>query len=243
MKFLVCLKKVGSDGELDRFDAHALEEALRLKERLAALISKPVTVDAVTAGPEDAAAVIRRAFGLGVDRGFHIVTEETEYIAPRITAGRLAAGAGKTAYDLILTGIMSSDLMAAQTGPMLARLMNLPCVTGVVKTEIKPKDKIIEVERELENGRRYLLEIDLPALITIQAGINSLRYPKLSTMLAAAKKEIITIRADELETTAAREIYLGQTEPQKTLEGRRLTGSLADQVRQFNTILKKKNIL
>lgn len=243
MKFLVCLKKVGSDGELDRFDAHALEEALLIKERLAAWTSEPVTVDAITAGPQDAAAIIRRAFGLGADRGFHIVTEETEYTAPLITATRLAAVAGRDPYDLILTGIMSSDLMAAQTGPMLARLINWPCATGVVKTEINPKKRVIEVEREFENGRRNLIEIDLPALITIQPGSNRLSYPRLSNMLAAAQKEITIIPASKLETTAVQEIYLGQTEPEKTRAGYRLGGPVNEQARQLITILKEKNLL
>jgi len=90
MKILVCIKQVGADGQMNRFDAHALEEALLIKERLTAQNAEPVTVAVVTAGPKAAAAVIRRAFGLGADAGFHIVTKETEYTSSLVTASRLA---------------------------------------------------------------------------------------------------------------------------------------------------------
>ncbi len=243
MKILVCIKQVGDDGQMNRFDAYALEEALLIKEQLAEQTTKEAAVAVATAGPAAAENVIRRAFGLGADEGFHIVTNDGEYTSSFVTANRLAAVAGQTYYDLILTGIMSEDMMAAQTGPMLARIMNIPCATGVVKTDLSPNNEIIEVERELENGFRNDITISLPALLTIQAGINTPRYPRLSNMLSACQKEITAIKEDELDAISAREVCVGLENPEKTRSGRMLDGALADQAQQLFTLLQEKDLL
>ena len=243
MKILVCIKQSGDNGQMNRFDAHALEEALIMKEQLAAETTEPVTVSVVTAGPMTAAPVIRRAFGLGADQGFHIVTTDAEYTASAVTAERLAFAARQAHYDLILTGIMSEDMMAAQTGPMLARILELPCATGVVKANLNRAANLVEIERELENGFRDNLVIKLPALLTIQAGINTPRYPRLSNMLAANRKEIITVTEDEFAARPAREVCLGRENPEKTRSGRRLHGSLEEQAQQLLTLLQEKGLL
>jgi electron transfer flavoprotein beta subunit len=198
MEILVCIKQVGDNGDMNRFDAHALEEALELKEQLAAQNLGPISVDVVTVGPPEAGKIIRRAFGMGADRGYHIVNKETGYISSFVTASRLAVVAKKTSYDLILTGIMSEDMMEGQTGPMLAKIMGLPCATGVVKISLPAGDNAIEVEREMENGFRDCLVIRLPAVLTTQAGINTPRYPNLSNMLTAGQKEITSLTETDL---------------------------------------------
>ena len=245
MKILVCIKQVGDDGEINRFDVHALEEALYIKDQLGAQKSDLVTVDVVTVGPPDAAKIIRRAFGLGVDSGYHIVTHESEYVSSFVTASRLEAVAKKIPYDLILTGIMSVDMMAGQTGPMLAKIMGLPCATGVVKTSLPSSANMIEVERELENGFRDCLAIRLPAVLTIQAGINTPRYPRLSNMLAAGQKQITILKEVELfpEPIQAKEICTGLEFPQKTRSGQMLEGSLADMAEQLFAVLTEKDLI
>lgn len=214
-----------------------------MKEQLTTQTAEPVMVAVVTAGPSATAAVARRAFGLGADQGFHIVTTDNEYTSSLATASRLAVVARQTQYDLILTGIMSEDMMAAQTGPMLARLMDIPCATGVVKASLNRKENLIEVERELENGLLDNIIINLPALLTIQAGINTPRYPRLSNMLSACGKEIITINEDELEALPAREVCIGLENPKKTRSSRMLNGSLDDQALQLFTLLQEKGLL
>jgi len=243
MNILVCIKQVGNDGEMNLFDRHALEEALLIKEQFATKIPESITITVVTAGPTTAAKVIRRAFGLGADRGYHIITKNSEYTSSLVTAYHLAAVAQRTHYNLILTGIISADMMAGQTGPMLARILEIPCATGVVKTNLNLKDNLIEVERERENGWRDIIAIDLPALLTIQAGINTPRYPRLSNMLAAGQKDIITIAETEIEPTPTRETYIGLENPEKTRAGLMLDGSLFDKAQQLFTILKEKNLL
>ncbi len=248
MKILVCIKQVGDDGEINRFDLHALEEALNLKEQFAPQLLEPVAVDVVTVGPPEWSKIIRRAFGLGADRGYHIVTEDSDYVSSFVTATRLAAVAKKIPYNLVLTGIMSTDMMAGQTGPMLAKIMGLPCATSVIKTSLPANDNVInliEVERELENGFRDCLSIRLPALLTIQAGINTPRYPRLSNMLAAGQKEIKTLEEADLfpKPIEAREFCTGMEEPKKTRSGRMLEGSLSDKAEQLFTFLKEKDLI
>ncbi len=245
MKILVCIKQVGSEGEVNRFDAHALEEALDLKDRFETQLSESVTVDVVTVGPVEAARIIKRAFGMGADTGYHIVAEDPEYVSPFVTATRLASAAKKRPYDLILTGIMSTDMMTGQTGPMLAKIMGLPCATAVIKTNLPTNDNLIEVERELENGFRDCLKIRMPAVLTIQAGINTPRYPRLSKMLAAGQKEIKTFKETDIfpEPIEEREIYIGLALPEKTRSGRVLEGSLPDKAEQLLALLKEKDLI
>ena len=182
---------------------------------------------------------------MGADRGYHIVTEDPEYVSSFVTATRLAVVAKKIPYNLILTGIMSTDMMAGQTGPMLATILGLPCATAVIKTSLPTSDNLIEIERELENGFRDCLEIQLPAVLTIQAGINTPRYPCLSKMLAVSQKKIASLTEADLfpEPIEAREIYIGLEQPEKTRSGRELKGSLSDKAEQLFGLLKEKDLI
>lgn len=245
MKILVCIKQVGDSGDMNRFDAHALEEALLIKEQSSVEISKPVLVDVVTAGPPKAEKIIRRAFGMGADNGYHIVTEDFGYVSSLVTASRLSSVAKKPSYDLILAGIMSEDMMAGQTGPMLAGILGLPCATGVMKTILFSGDNAIKVEREMENGYRDCLVINLPSVLTIQAGINTPRYPCLSNMLTANQKQIQCLAAADLSPgeTRTREVCLGMEEPGKKRAGRLLKGSLSDKAEQLFFLLREKDLI
>ena len=249
MKSLICIKQSNENGEMNLFDAHAIEEALKLKQKFENRgYQEDFSVDVVTIGPSENSKIIKRAFGMGADKGYHVITKDRGYSFSFETASRLAAVAKKESYDLILTGIMSQDLMAGQTGPMLAEILNLPCVTGVVKTELAADNSSIKVEQEMENGFRNGLEIILPAVLTIQAGINTPRYPTLSRMLAAGKKEIMTFNETDLfskKTGAvqAREIFVSMEDPQKTRAGHLLQGSLADKAKQLFTVLHGKALI
>ncbi|MBF0303030.1 MAG: hypothetical protein HQK73_08315, partial [Desulfamplus sp.] len=172
-----------------------------------------------------AAESIKRGMGMGADNGIHLITEDKGYVSGSVTALRLAAMIKKAGlnqnqnyntdqniknrnsnigYDLILTGIMSEDLMQAQVGPMLAEYLNIPCVTSVLKVDIidieesgSSFNKII-VQREMDGGVRQNIKVKLPALLSIQAGINQPRYPSLSNILKANKKEIQSYHIKEL---------------------------------------------
>ena len=249
MKILICIKQINDSGEINLFDAHALEEAAKLKQEFEKRGNQDFcSVDVVTVGHPESSKIIRRAFGMGADKGYHIVTKDIVYDFSFEIASKLAVVAKKVSYDLILTGIMSQDLMSGQTGPMLAEILGLPCVTGVIKTNLTTDNYSIEVEQEMENGFRNCLEVSLPALLTIQAGINTPGYPTLSRMLAAGKKEIITFREAELfpentEPIQARETYVSMEDPQQTRTGHVLKGSLTDKAKQLFTILQEKALV
>ena len=245
MKILVCIKQVSDSRDMNRFDAHALEQALLFKEQLNPAMGNPVLVDVVTSGPAGAEKIIRRALGMGADRGYHIVTEDLNYVSSFVTATRLSAVASKTPYDLILAGIMSEDMMAGQTGPMLAHILGLPCATGVIKTSRVLPDNTMEIEREMENGFRDSLLIRLPAVLTIQAGINTPRYPRLSSMLAANQKQIICMTEVDLfpEPVREREICISLEDPEKMRAGRILEGSLSDKAAQLFSFLREKDLI
>lgn len=253
MKILVCIKQVpesepetdeknrwvtGSTPlgyKLNRFDEYAIEEALLIKEAF-----DGVSIDVITVGPERAREVIKRAFGMGAAKGVHVITEETTYNDPHNTAFLIAKEAQKKNYDLILTGIISEDMMQAQTGQMVAEILDLPCSTGIVSLKIDPEQGFAFAEREIEGGLREKIETKLPALFTIQAGINTPRYPTLSNILKADTKELISVDAivKEKRQTAVSVGY-----PVKSRSGTILTGSIDDKAKQLYKILKDKNAL
>jgi len=239
MRILVCIKHLNS-GRINRFDTHALEQALLLADE------KPnISVDVVTMGSEDSQKIIRRAFGMGVDNAVHIINENSEYISSFVTASAIAAAIENISYDLVLTGLMSEDMMAGQTGPMLAEILGFPCVTGVVKACFCSSENEIRIEREMENRVLETLCVKLPAVLTIQAGTNTPRYPCLSMMLKAESKDILCVNVDELSFRKpfSKTINLGYETPEKTRAGKILTGSLQDKAEQLYLFLRQKNLI
>ncbi len=244
MKILVCIKESCEEGEMNRFDTFALEEALVLKETLNRELFPDVSVDVLTLGCISASRLIKRAYGMGADHGIHILTPKSDYSPALITASALAPVIDEGGYDLILTGIMSEDMMAGQTGPMLAEILGLPCTTGVIKANL-PDTKTIYVERELESGFVACMTIKMPCVLTLHAGINTPRYPSLSNMLTAGKKEITTLLMKTIvpEPVTEKEDFVALIHPAKTRSGRELTGSLTEKAGQLRLYLERLNYL
>ncbi len=180
--------------EMNEPDAYALEEALQLKEKYGG------EVIAVCAGPPGAARTIREALAKGADRALHI---EEEVVAwDTLALARLLAKAiAPEKPDLILTGLQSDDLGYGQTGVVLAELLGLPHATIIMAVE--PVDGRVRVKRELEGGWFQHIEMPLPAVLTIQSGINKLRYATLMGIKKAKTKEIRRSNAGELGIAAA----------------------------------------
>lgn len=255
MKLLVCVKAVysvdvvenGLPGpgltpdeplKMNRFDEYAMEEALRIKADIPG-----TAIDVVGLGPADALPVIRRAIGMGADNGIHILSDGNPLCSPDVTASCIAAMARERGYDLIITGVMSEDLMQQQVGPMIAGMLKLPCATAVMREEPDPAENTIDVERELEGGERELFRVTLPAVITVQSGINVPRYPSLSNMLRANRIEIETLAADTLRPGPPRQAVAELAEPAKTRAGRVLSGTLAEKADQLIEILRQSALI
>src|SRR5229473_2655713 len=173
--------------EINEPDAYALEEALQLKEKHGG------EVVALCADPARAAQTIREALAKGADRAIHI-EEENLNTLDTLGVAKLLAGAVKAENpDLILTGLQSDDLGYGQTGVVLAELMGWPSSTIIMQVEIQPGK--VRVKRELEDGWFQHIEMPLPAVLTIQSGLNKLRYATLMGIKKAKTKEIKVISA------------------------------------------------
>jgi electron transfer flavoprotein beta subunit len=103
-------------------------------------------------------------------------------------------------YDLILTGLQSDDYGFAQVGLIVAEQLALPSATIVM--EVQPEEGAVRVKRELESGWFQWVRLPMPALLTIQSGINQLRYATLKGIMAAKKKEIREVKAADLGLSA-----------------------------------------
>jgi len=227
-----------TDLRMSRFDEFAVEEAVLLKE------SFPETVvDVITAGPENAQKVIKRAMGMGADNGIHILSEYAISCDASAVSEMIAGFAKGKNYDLIFCGIMSEDMMQFAVGPMIAQRLSMPWATSVVSAKTDPENRKIRIERELEGGVRAIIEMPLPALLTIQSGINEPRYPSLSNLLRANKSQIHEISADDRPPATSLCRTIGYAYPEKKREGRILEGTAQEKAEGLLGILREKSLI
>jgi len=208
MKIAVCIKQVptrewqprlndaktwireqDASYELNEPDAYALEEGLRLREKH----NGEVVVCA--AGPARVQQVIREALARGADRAIHVEDDSLASADASVTSAALAAAMSEERFDLVLTGLQSDDQGHAQVGVMLAERLQIPHSTIIMEVQVAPSTgsgqaASLRVKRELEGGWFQWIAMPLPALLTIQSGINQLRYATLKGIMAAKKKEI-----------------------------------------------------
>lgn len=203
--------------EINEPDAYALEEALQLKEKHGG------EVVALCAGPARAQQTIREALAKGADRAIHI-EEENLAAFDALGVARLLAGAARAENpDLILTGLQSDDLGYGQTGVILAELLGFPHSTIIMQVEIEGSN--LRVKRELEDGWFQHIVMPLPAVLTIQSGINKLRYATLMGIKRAKTKEIKRVTAAELGIASAASFSIEKMyAPQKTKQAQILDG-------------------
>ena len=166
--------------EMNEPDAFALEEALRLKEKHGG------EVVAISAGPARAASTIREALAKGADRGVLVEDDRLARADTLVTARALAAALRKEQCDLVLTGLQSDDAGFGQTGVLVAELLGLPHATIIV--EVVAQGGSLRLKRELESGWFQHIEMRMPALLTIQSGINKVRYATLMGIKKAKSK-------------------------------------------------------
>src|SRR5262245_41393188 len=168
--------------EMNEPDAYALEEALRLREKQGG------EVVVCSVGPARVQQVIREALARGADRAIHVEGDELGAADASMVAEALAAAVADERFDLVLTGLQSDDQGHAQMGVALAERLGIPHSTIIMDVEVQ--GAALRVKRELEGGWFQWVSMPLPALLTIQSGINQLRYATLKGIMAAKKKEI-----------------------------------------------------
>lgn len=168
--------------EINEPDAYALEAALQLKD------SQGGEVVVLSAGPERAASAIREALAKGADRALHVIEEALDSWDSLSMARLLARAMETESPDLVLTGLQAEDTGSGQTGVLVAALLGWPHATIVMK--IDARDGGLLVKRELENGWFQNVSMPLPAVLTVQSGINRLRYATLMGIKKAKTKEV-----------------------------------------------------
>ncbi len=204
--------------EMNEPDSFALEEALRLREKHGG------EVVALSMGPERVKQTIKEALAKGADRGIHVADDKFYALDPLASARSLAAAIQKEKFDLLLTGLQSDDHGFGQTGVLLAGLLGLPHATLIMQIEVL--EGRMKLKRELEAGWFQWVEAPLPAVLSIQSGINKVRYATLKGIMASKKKEIATIPRESLGVTSeptqrVERIYV----PQKTKKTEFLSGT------------------
>lgn len=247
MKIAVCIKQVVSREwqvrvndaktwvrdqdaawELNEPDAYALEEALRLKEKHGG------EVVVVSAGPARVTQVIREALARGADRAIHVEGDHLATADAFAAADALAVAIKDEACDLVLTGLQSDDQGLAQVGVILAERLGMAHSTIIMEVQID--GATLRVKRELEGGWFQWISMPLPAVLTIQSGINQLRYATLKGIMAAKKKDIRVVAAPT--PGAARQRILSIYAPEKTKATRLIAGTPAEAAAELVRVLR-----
>ncbi len=256
MNIIVCIKRVPQTAEaevkiaeskkdiikdrlafdMNESDSYALEEAILLKEKYGG------SVTVVSLGYPDTEETLRIALAKGGDTAIRIKAEEVGEIDGYKTARILSSVIKNLSYDLILTGCMATDDGYSMVGQTLAELLGIPHATLVTKLEVS--DKKLQIFRELEGGLLEHLELSLPALVTIQTGINTPRFASLIAIRRAASKEIKTIGKNELPSdidtnSTLEELFL----PPVGKRAEILTGSADEVATKIAGIIKEKGLL
>lgn len=213
-------------------DNYAIEEALLIKEKLQA------EVVICSFGKESSNQVIKDALSKGADRGILIENDsDDEYDILNISK-IFKEVLQEENFDLILSGLQSDDIGNGQLGVLLAEHLNFSHGSLVMETNIE-NNNTIKIKRELENGWFQWSELDLPASLTIQSGINKPRYASLRGIMMMKKKPIKLIKFSEMEINTEKIIDLkSMYTPQKTKETQKIEGSVDEVTDKLYDVLK-----
>lgn len=184
---------------MNETDEYALEEALVLRKENGG------EVTAITVGPSSSEKMLYDAVAKGADRAVRIDVASDD---PEITSLVLAEAIRRSNFHLVLTGLESSDNLAAQVGVSVAERLGIPFIFAVTKVEMTCACKVARVTRELGGGDQEVLEVFLPALLAIDTGIQTLSYVPFAKLFQARRRGVDSI--------AATDLGIGKAELQKT---------------------------
>jgi electron transfer flavoprotein beta subunit len=257
MNIVVCIKNVPFTQEVDlvpdaskldirkdnlpyvinEWDNYAIEEAMQVKEKTGGHVTT------VTMGREADEEVLRRCLAMGADEAIRIEPGSLKPDAA-VTAAMLAAVIKTIPCDLVLTGVQSDDFNHGVVGPMIAERLGLAHASVV--NGLKPMNGSVEVTIELEGGQDESSRVSLPALLSIQTGINEPRYVSIMGIRRAAKKEIKVVQVEALGLSAddiqpaliIEEMFL----PPETEGAEMLQGDAASVAEQIIRIIREKGV-
>jgi electron transfer flavoprotein beta subunit len=197
-----------------------------------------------SAGPARVQQVIREALARGADRALHVEDDSLGAADAFTAASALSAAMAEQKFDLILTGLQSDDQGHAQFGPVLAEKLGIPHSTIIMEVAAEGaegtdgKATRLRVKRELEGGWFQYVTMPLPALLTIQSGINQLRYATLKGIMAAKKKEITKVASPG--GAPVRQKITALYAPQKSKQTVMISGSPAEAAKELVKRLREE---
>ena len=234
---------------LNPYDAHAVEEAVRLKERYGG------TVSVLTMGPPPAVKAIKKCIEIGADEGYLITDRRFAGADTLATSYALTKALEKISktnpVDLVICGKMTIDGDTGQVGPGIARRLDIPPLTSVNKVvEMNKEEGYAIVNRKLEDGYE-VIKSTLPCLFSVEKTINEVPYSSFPNMLKAAKYEPVIWSVDDLEGVDIKQLGLKGSPtivskvwaPPPPAGGTMLEGKALEQVDQLlSVILEKKEL-
>ncbi len=221
---------------MNPYDEFAVEEAIRIKEK-----QKTGTITAISLGPKRVVETLRVALAMGVDEAIHINSEQV-FLESHITAKAISVILKNLKPDLIISGKQAVDMDQSATFSFVAEYMDIASVSYIVKIEIL-NNQLIKVEQEAEGGARNVIEIELPAVVAVQKGINIPRYASLPGIMRAKKKEIKEYKLEEiLVDNNEPTIKIGEFSlPPERKACKKITGDIPFQVKELIKFLKEES--
>lgn len=238
--------ELGTDGEVQRanfryelneYDLYAVEEGIRMAE----LYEAEVTV--VSAGPEEAVQSLRKGLAMGATDAIFVPVEGSMGDA-FLSATVLAAALKPIQPDLVLAGVESNDLGGSQVGVLVAEQLGYVAATMTISVQVG-NDGVLNVRRELEGGNFVDVNLQMPAVLTIQTGLNEPRYPSLKGIMAAKRKDLVRLELSSLDLSGSQLVetieysYPPQRERAQMLEGssEAIAGELVSLLREKEKVL------
>lgn len=262
MNIVVCIKRVPDTAEsevkidsskkdiihegltfiINEADNYALEEALLIKEKMGG------TVTLVSMGSKEAEDTIKMGLAKGADKAVRLDDPAFTESDGEATARILASAIKDMEYNLVLTGCIALDNGYSQVGPALAEILGVPHASMVIKTEME--ENKVKAYRELEGGLLEMLDIELPAVLTIQTGINEPRYASIMGIAKASKKEIllkglndIGLKEDEVGVKGSKTSIEELTLPVQDKMAELITGAPDETADKLSGILKERGLV
>lgn len=220
------------------YDEHGTEAGLRLREQFGG------TVTLISVQPERAKEALRTGLAMGADEAL-LIWDPVLAGADHLTVAQVLAAAIRTLpHDVVICGKLSTDDNAGIVGSALAEYLDLPQATAIAKLEVDATGSTAVVHREVEGGEE-VLEVRLPAVLTVERNLNEPRYPSLPGIMKAKRKEIKTmtlsalgLEADHIKQGITRSRLVKLESPPKRQAGRMIEGDADTAVAALVAFLK-----
>jgi electron transfer flavoprotein beta subunit len=234
---------------LNPYDAHAVQEAVRIKNKVGG------TISVLSMGPPQAVAIIKKSIEIGADRGYLISDRAFAGADTLATSYALSKALEKikqdTPIDMVICGKHAIDGDTGQVGPGIARRLDIPPVTNVIEvTEVNDKDRKVQIKRKQMDGFQ-VIEASLPCLLTVEKDVNEIDYAPMPNMIRAARYEPVVWSVNDLNDVDKTQLGLKGSPtvvgkmfaPPKPEGGKVLAGTTDEQVRELMSVLAEKRSL